>query len=219
VLDQVASVSGLYRSEVAGLPYQLGAQYAFNDTMLGWKDFLQRHSVVLYGTLVESAANLSSVQLRAQRKDFKNQEPIAPDDDRDAWNYTVGLGHVFRFAEDRHLLRLGYQLDVEDASGRNFSYLGHRLLAGVQYTLPWRRFETRLRYDYDVHFRNYTYVNTSQPTLAPGTRERSDTEQTHVIRVEQSLGRGLTLAADYQIIDGSSNFPLFSFDRTSGHSR
>lgn len=216
VLDQVASVSGLYRSEVAGLPYQLGAQYAFNDTMLGWKDFLQRHSVVLYGTLVESAANLSSVQLRAQRKDFKNQEPIAPDDDRDAWNYAVGLSHVFRFAEDRHLLRLGYQLDVEDASGKNFSYLGHRLLAGVQYTLPWRRFETRLRYDYDVHFRNYTHVNTSQPTLAPGTRERSDTEQTHVIRVEQSLGRGLTLAADYQIIDGSSNFPLLSFDRNVG---
>ena len=213
LLDQVASVSGLYRGEVAGLPYQLGAQYAFNDTMLGWEDFLQRHSAVLYGTLVPNASNLGSVQLRVQRKDFKNQGPIAADDDRDAWNHMIGLAHVFRFAEDRHLLRLGYQFDVEDASGRNFGYLGHRLLAGLQYTLPWRRFETRLGYDYDVHFRDYTDVNTSQPTLAPGTRERSDTEQTHVVRVEQTLGRGLMLSADYQIIDASSNFPVFSFDR------
>lgn len=42
LLDQLASVSALYRGEVAGLPYQLGAQYAFDDTMLGWTDFLQR---------------------------------------------------------------------------------------------------------------------------------------------------------------------------------
>ena len=213
LLDQVASVSGLYRGEVAGLPYHLGAQYSFNDTMLGWEDFLQRHTLALFGTLIENASNLSGAQLRLQRKDFKDQGPIVVDDDRDAWNYLVGLTHVFRFAEDRHLIRLGYQFDFEDAAGRNFSYIGHRLLAGAQYTLPWRRFETRIRYDYDVHFRDYTRVNTSQPTLAPGTRKRSDTEQTHVIRVEQSLHWGLTLSADYQIIDASSNFPVFSFDR------
>ena len=213
LLDQVASVSALYRGEVTGLPYQLGAQYSFNDTMLGWEDFLQRHTLTLFGTLVENAGNLSGAQLRAQHKDFVAQRGIARDDDRDAWNYMLGLTHVFRFAEDRHLIRLGYQFDVEDADGRNFRYIGHRLLAGVQYTLPWRRFETLIRYDYDVHFRDYTRINTSQPTLAPGTRERSDTEQTHVIRVEQTLGLGLSLSADYQIISVDSNIPVFSFDR------
>ena len=213
LLDQVASLSGLYRGEVAGLPYQLGAQYAFNDTMLGWKDFLQRHTVTLFGTLVENAGNLSSAQVRVQSKDFKDQGPIAPDDDRDGWNYLIGLGHVFRFAEDRHLIRLGYQFDVEETNGKNFSYLGHRLLAGAQYTLPWRRFETRLRYDYDVHIRDYTHVNTSQPTLAPGTKKRHDVEHTHVIRVEQTLAGGFLLAADYQIINAGSNFPVFDYDR------
>jgi tetratricopeptide (TPR) repeat protein len=213
LLDQLASVSTLYRGELAGLPYQLGLQYSFNDTMLGWEDFLQRHTLSLFGTLIEGAHNLSGLQLRTQHKDFKNQGLRADDDDRDAWNYLIGLTHVFRFADDRHLIRLGYQFDFEDTSGRNFSYLGHRLLAGVQYTLPWRRFETVLRYDYDVHFRDYTHINTSQPTLAPGTRKRHDTEQTHVIRVEQNLAWGLLLAADYQIISVDSNFPVFSFDR------
>jgi tetratricopeptide (TPR) repeat protein len=213
VLDQVASLSGFYRGEVAAIPYQVGAQYSFNDTMLGWQDFLQRHTAVLFGTLIPNAYNLSSPLLRVQHKDFKAQGPRADHDDRDAWNYMVGLTHVFRFSEDRHLLRLGYQFDLEDTSGRNFRYHGHRLLAGVQVTAPWRRFETRLRYDYDVHFRDYTHVNTSQPTLAPNTRKRHDIEQTHVIRVEQSLAWGLTLAADYQIIDASSNFPVFDYDR------
>jgi tetratricopeptide (TPR) repeat protein len=213
LLDQVATLSGFYRGEVGGMPYQLGVQYSFNDTMLGWKDFLQRHTLPLFGTLVENGNNLSSAQIRVQHKDFKNQGPRAHDDDRDAWNYMVGLTHVFRFDQDRYLLRLGYQFDAEDASGRNFSYLGHRLLAGVQLTAPWRRFETRLRYDYDVHFRDYTHINTSQPTLAPNTRKRHDVEQTHVIRVEQSLTWGLTLAADYQIINAGSNFPVFDYDR------
>jgi tetratricopeptide (TPR) repeat protein len=213
LLDQLASLSALYRGEVAGLPYQLGTQYSFNDTMLGWEDFLQRHTLTFFGTLVENASNLSSAQFRTQHKDFMAQRGIGDDDDRDAWNYMVGLTHVFRFAEDRHLIRLGYQFDFEDADGRNFDYAGHRLLAGVQYTLPWRRFETQVRYDYDVHFRDYTRVNTSQPTLTPRTRKRSDIEQTHVIRVDQSLVSGLTLSADYQIIDVSSNIPVFSFDR------
>jgi tetratricopeptide (TPR) repeat protein len=213
LLDQLASLSAFYRGEVAGLPYQLGAQYAFDDTMLGWTDFLQRHTVTLFGTLVENAGNLSGAQLRAQHKDFVAQRGIVADDDRDAWNYMVGLTHVFRFAEDRHLIRLGYQFDFEDSDGRNFSYVGHRLLAGAQFTMPWRRFETLIRYDYDVHFRDYTRVNTSQPTLTPRTRRRSDVEQTHIFRVEQSLGAGLTLAADYQIFDVDSNIPVFAFDR------
>jgi tetratricopeptide (TPR) repeat protein len=213
LLDQLVSVSGLYRGEVGGLPYQLGAQYSFNDTLLGWEDFLQRHTMTLFGTLVENAHNLSGAQLRAQHKDFTAQHGVALDDDRDAWNYMLGLTHVFRFSDDRHLIRLGYQLDFEDTDGQNFQYSGHRLLAGAQYTLPWRRFETVLRYDYDVHFRRYTRVNTTQPTLAPGTKRRSDTEQTYVIRIEQALGFGLTLSADYQIISADSNIPIFSFDR------
>jgi tetratricopeptide (TPR) repeat protein len=213
LFDQLASLSGLYRGELAGMPYQLGAQYSFNDTMLDWTDFLQRHTFTLFGTLVENAGNLSGGQLRIQHKDFKNQGPRAEDDDRDAWNYMVGLTHIFRFAEDRHLIRLGYQFDIEHAAGRNFRYLGHRLLAGGQYTLPWRRFETVLRYDYDVHFRDYTRTNTSQPTLAPGTKKRGDIEQTHIFRVEQALAWGLSLSADYQIIVADSNIPVFSFDR------
>ena len=107
------------------------------------------------------------------------------DEDRDARNWMVGLTHVFRFAQDKHYIRVGYQFDYEKADGRNYTYAGNRFLAGGQYTLPWG--STRLKYDFDLHQRHYLHANTLLPVVNPGTREREDSEQNHVVRVEQVL--------------------------------
>jgi hypothetical protein len=125
----------------------------------------------------------------------------------------VGFLHVLRFSGDRHLLRVGYQFDTENAEGQNFSYLGHRAILGAQYTLPWAA-ATRLRYDFDVHFRNYQHFNSIFPTNSPTKKERSDVEQTHVVRIEQPLPAGFTLAAEYQGIVARSNLPIFSYNRS-----
>ena len=110
----------------------------------------------------------------------------------------VGFVHVFRFGADKHLLRFGYQFDLEDAEGRNFSYTGHRSLAGGQYTTPWGG--TRLRYDYEIHFRAYTV-------------RRKDTEQFHFFRIEKPLPNNLTLSAEYQGDFSESNLAVFDFHR------
>ncbi len=36
----------------------------------------------------------------------------------------------------------------------------------------------------DLHLRNYRHPHSFLPTIAPGTRERVDSELTHVFRVE-----------------------------------
>ena len=123
----------------------------------------------------------------------------------------LGLLHVFRFAADRHFIRVGYQLDRENAIGNNFDYTGNRVILGGQYTLPW--WGTRLRYDYDVHFRNYDGVNTILPFNAAIKRERSDIEQTHVVRIEQPLPASFTLAFEFQGIVARSSLPVFSYNR------
>jgi len=203
---------GLTYSAVLGrMPYQLGASYAFEYLTLDDREFLQRHTITTTATLVESAMHLSALQARIQVKEFSRDSHIASGEVRDAVNWMLGLLHVLRFSGDRHFLRLGYQLDEDVAEGRNFDYVGHRVLAGGQYTLPWGG--TRLRYDYDVHFRNYRHRHTVLPEVAPNTRERADTEQTHVARVEQPLPLRLTLAFEYQGIIARSNLPLFSYNR------
>ena len=84
---------------------------------------------------------------------------------RDAENWMIGGTHVFRFAEDRHYIRVGYQFDYEKADGRNYTYAGNRFLAGGQYTLPWG--STRLKYDFDLHQRHYLHANTLLPAVNP----------------------------------------------------
>jgi len=215
-----------YRSAVGSMPFQVGTQYSWDYLSLGNDDFLQRHTATIFGTLVENQGNLSTILARFQNKDFYASPGQLLDEDRDARNWMVGLTHVFRFAQDKHYIRVGYQFDYEDADGRNFKYAGNRFLAGGQYTLPWGT--TRLKYDFDLHQRHYLHANTLLPVLNPGTREREDFEQNHVVRVEQVLAANLgpasigcasnapcplTLAAEYQRTVADSNLAVYSYNR------
>jgi len=215
-----------YRAAIGAMPFQVGAQYSWDYLSLGNDDFLQRHTATMFGTLVENQGNLTTVLGRFQNKDFYATPGQLEDEDRDARNWMVGLTHVFRFAQDKHYIRVGYQFDYEKADGRNYSYAGNRFLAGGQYTLPWG--STRLKYDFDLHERHYLHANTLLPVVNPGTREREDFEQNHVVRVEQVLAANigpasigcaptapcpLTLAAEYQRTVAESNLPIFAYNR------
>src|SRR3990172_5951215 len=96
-------------------------------------------------------------------------------------------------------------MDREEAEGDNFTYWGHRLLAGAQYTLPWQNI--RLKYDVDVHLRRYDDRNSILPTLRPDTVRRKDEEITNIVRVEWPLPASLTLAGEYQNIRKISRLP------------
>ena len=211
VVNYLGALGATYRAAVFDLPFQAGAQYVYDYLTLDDDEFNQRNTVTLFGSLVEGAYHLTTAQVRFQAKEFSGDSNIAPEERRDAQNWMVGLLHLLRFEQDRHLVRLGWQFDVEDADGRNFKYHGHRWLTGAQYTLPWGG--TRLKWDYDVHFRSYRHAHTVLPAINPGTRERRDTEQTHVVRIEQPLPLDLTLAAEYQASIARSNLPVFSFNR------
>ena len=215
-----------YRAAIGAMPFQVGTQYSWDYISLGGDDFLQRHTATIFGTLVENQGNLTTLLARFQNKDFYAIPGQLEDEDRDARNFMVGFTHVFRFAQDRHYIRVGYQFDYEKADGRNYTYAGNRFLAGGQYTLPWG--STRLKYDFDLHQRHYLHANTLLPVVNPGTREREDFEQNHVVRVEQVLAKNvgpasigcaptapcpLTLAAEYQRTMAESNLAIFTYNR------
>lgn len=212
IQSHLGTVAGSYTGKVGDMPWQAAVSYAYDYTTLDNDEFLQRHTVGLVGVLVEGPVNLTALQFRYQHKDFSNKGTLLASDVRDANNWMGGVLHVFRFAGDRHLVRVGYQLDAEYATGLPFNYLGHRAIVGGQYTLPW--WGTRLRYDFDVHFRDYQHFSAIFPTNSPTKKERADVEQTHVVRIEQPLPAGFTLAAEYQGIIAKSNLPIFSYNRS-----
>lgn len=226
VQDHLGAASLAYRGALASMPFQAGMQYAYDFLTLGEEKFIQRHTVTASGTVLENQTNLTTLLARFQDKDFAASEGQIRDEDRDGQNWMVGVTHLFRFAGDRHYIRLGYQFDVDDTQGRNYRYQGNRYLAGGQYTLPWE--STRLRYDFDLHERHYDRKNTILPVTAPGRRSREDIEQNHVWTIEQVLAKNLgpsrigcvaatpcplALAAQYQRTVARSNLAVFAYDR------
>jgi tetratricopeptide (TPR) repeat protein len=231
IVDHMLSSEVTHRRAVGAMALQLGLQYAWDvmflnaDSERADRDrvrgvFLSRHTVTPFAALVESDRHLTQVFGRYQSK-FFDREPGTPARVvRDADNWMVGALHLIRFQSDAHFVKLGYQFDYEDAWGRDFQYRGHRLLAGGQYTLPWKAI--RLKYDIDAHLRDYLHANLLTPLSAPNEKRRQDEEIVNTVRAEIPLGNtcvrkddciGWTLAAEYQRTDAHSNIPVFDYTR------
>jgi len=220
--------SGIFRISRRGtlfdIPMQAGFNYAYDFLSLGYSELVQRHSMSGYLALVESARNLTNIQARIEIKRYKEKESVPqvviPSElNQDATNWLVGAIHFVRFDRDRHFIKGGYQLDVEQAKGSDYSYVGHRFLLGGQYTLPWN--DIRLIYDFDLHYRDYLHNNLLLPTAAPGSKERNDKEYTNTFRAEVPLpwffkSQTLFVTAEYtnKIVD--SNLDLYSYGRNYG---
>jgi tetratricopeptide (TPR) repeat protein len=216
VVNYLGALTGSYRGTVATLPYQLTVQYTYDYLTLDDDEFVQRHTVAPVLAVVEDSINLTALQLRYQKKQFSNDTNIPREEKRDANNWMIGLTHIFRFESDRHLIKLGYQFDYDDTDGdnrrgRNFAYAGHRLLAGAQYTLPW--YGIRLKYDFDLHFRDYQHKNTLLPIANPNSKERFDTEFNNILGVVIPLPWNFTFSIEYQSTRAYSNLDVFSFSR------
>lgn len=82
--------------------------------------------------------------------------------------------------------------------------------------------DLRLKYDIDIHLRDYLHTNTLLPSTEPGTRTRRDQEVVNAARAEipfLNLCRSgqdciaWTLAAEYQRTSVSSNIQVFDYTR------
>jgi tetratricopeptide (TPR) repeat protein len=210
ITDHLVWADAVYKTSLRGRPVNVGLQYAFDALFLDDDEFLRRSTVTLFATVEPSRRHLTQLLARYQNKEFNETLPTPAEESRDADNWMVGGLHFFRFAEDRHFVKVGYQFDRDDA-GRNFEYHGHRILLGAQYTLPW--YGIRLGYDLDVHIRDYRNTHSLLPSFDPGHRRRHDTEVTHVFRATVPLPWSLTLSAEYLKIDNHSNLQVFEFSR------
>ena len=209
VMDHLGSLGVVYKTALGTMPAQGGLNYSYDALFLDSDLFVQRHTVSLIGAIAEDDINLTQVFVRFQDKDFRTGSP--PPEDRDGRNYMIGFLHLFRFQQDKHLIKLGFQQDWEDTDGRNYAYNGRRVQAGVMYTLPW--WALRAKWDFDVHFRQYAYKNVFLPTTRPEQMSRRDTEVNNVFRLELPLPRSFTLSGEYQLTHNKSNLQVFQYSR------
>lgn len=224
IQDHLGGLSGAYRGTFAAVPYELGAQFTYDYMFLGLNGFLGRRSLVLPAVFVPpsfslpgvgTVQNLTTVLYRHQDKNFF-REPADSDfrfapESRDAQNNMIGFLHLFRFAQDRYLVRLGYQRDTEAAKGTAFTYRGNRLQMGGEMGLPWQNVVMRL--DYEMHWRDYKYAQTFFLDDAGGLSPRSDTERNLFVQISKPLPHRLTLALQYQGVWNDSNIPVYAYTK------
>jgi len=200
---------GLLPGALGSLPYAAGAQLTYDYISLGNRPFTQRWIVTPYVTISENDSNVTTFQYRYQAKDFYHDEDFVQREIRDADNYMVGWTHFLLAEKGRHYAKLGYQYDAEPAEGKNWSYRGHRLLTGFQYTLPW---EVRFRYDLDFHWRNYKH-RTILPTSAGPLARRRDRQPVHLAGLAKDFLENFTVALEYLYDRGVSNVDLYDYRR------
>ncbi len=228
IQDHLVGVSGFYRGVVANLPFQVGVQYSYDYLFLDTDGFLSRHTPTTNATVIlptftlpgiGTVGNLTTALYRYQVQTFfrevGNQDIRFAGELRDGYNNTLGIIHAFRFASDKFLVRIGYQYDNESTEGAAFSYRGDRLLTGAQLQLPWGKMS--LRYDYDVHWRDY---KNNQTTLFFTNRngrltKRNDRQQTHLVQLTKPLPKNFSLTAQYQGIRSKSDIPLYDYTKNS----
>jgi tetratricopeptide (TPR) repeat protein len=220
ITDHLVNGALTYKTALGSMPAQISLQYGWDMLYLDDDEFLRRNTATLSALVVESDRHLTQAFFRYQNKEFYEPKPLPiAEEFRDADNFMGGFLHLLRFAQDRHLIKGGYQFDVEDAQGQNYSYRGHRFVLGGQYTLPW--YGIRLNYDFDAHLRDYRRPNIILPTYAPGTRTRYDEELNNIVRADLPFdgpalwgqSTRMTLSASYQNTIAKSNIEIFEYTR------
>ncbi len=223
IQDHLVGLSGFYRDVAFKLPYQVDLQYTYDYLFLDMTGFLARHTPTLSATVIPpsftvptlgSVGNLTSVLYRYRNQAFFNEQQGGVKQNlRDGHNNMLGLLHVFRFADDQFLFRIGYQYDNESTKAKEFSYNGNRLLTGGQWLIPWGGMT--LRYDYDIHWRGYEKKQTF-PLFTDkngNLSKRKDTQQTHLVQLTKPLPYNLTLTAQYQGIFNKSKIRVYDYSK------
>ena len=78
-------------------------------------------------------------------------------------------------------------------------------------TIPWGNLS--LRYDYDVHWRNYKNAQTLFTDDSGNLSKRDDTQQTHLVQLIKPLPYNLTFTAQYQHIRNGSDIPVYDYTK------
>jgi len=154
ITDNLVGASLYYKTLLGGMRAIFGFQANNDIFLLNGELFIQRPTGTATLTLQENASNFTTMLLRPQYKDFM-LKGVA--EKRRAANELVGLVHYIRFgAGGLNQFNFGYHFDNEDAIDTDWSYTGHKVIAGVLVALPWG---LRASSNFEFHFRSYPAHN------------------------------------------------------------
>jgi len=135
------------------------------------------------------------------RKDAFMLPFVFDEDNRSAFNHTVGIDQYFLVTEDaRRWLRGGVYYDRNDAEGINYVYNGLKLSGELSTALVGDVF---LNFEAEYYIRNYM----------KSTFHRYDDQQNYTVTLARRINKYLELGLQYELVVNDSTVALFQYQR------
>ncbi len=136
------------------------------------------------------------------------QDPLAPEEDRDANLWGASLGHVFSYGNRGGMAAVRYEFTFDATKGSNWENRGHRVsLNGV---VPLTD-DLKLNLSGEVASLDYLKPN----MLIGNGVKRDDTTWFGTVGLSYSLNRHATLNAQYSHTTAQSNIPVYGYNRNT----
>jgi tetratricopeptide (TPR) repeat protein len=200
VLSNNTTVTPSYYFEKASLSVPIG----YNYTMVGGHDYLSSLSVNPLFNLMVGNSYMGQLFFKYQNKNFLKSAANA-NEKRDSNYYGGGAGLFLFFADNKGFLNLRYELNKDDAEGRNWEYVGNKFTATLLVPL----FE-RLK----VSASGEAFLQDFENTHTVFGEERDDEMYTASCMLTYDLFKDTEIQLRYTYVKNDSNIGVYDYDRS-----
>jgi tetratricopeptide (TPR) repeat protein len=181
----------------------LSAPLSYNMTTLNGNDYLKAFGLAPVYVFTPAEGQQAQAVVRYQQFDF--QYPVTlPDENRDSTDIAMGISWYWLIAQQKGYLNARYEIDRNDATGKNWSYLGNKIDAAVLYPMG---DALRLSLELEAYFQTYENVNTSFNV------KRKDTTVTATAQALYALTRNVEAYLQYMYMKDDSNIDVYAFSK------
>jgi tetratricopeptide (TPR) repeat protein len=182
---------------------QLTAPVSYNMTDVDGKSYLKAFGIAPVYVFTPVEGQQAQVLLRFQQKDYQTVV-TAPDEDRDSTDLGAGLSWYWPFAQQKGFVNARYEINQENAKGRNWSYLGNKINGGVLYPASEA---LKLSLGAEVYLQSYNNVNSSF------NQKRQDTVVTVTAQALYALGKNVDAHLMYVYMKDDSTIDVYAFSK------
>lgn len=176
---------------------------SYNMTTVDGKDYLKAFALAPVTIFSPAEGQQAQASLRYQQKDF--QSPVSlPNEDRDSTDIGAGLAWYWFFAQENGYVNIKYEVNREDTTGRNWSYLGNKLSAGALYPAT---DALKLSLGIDAYLQTFANTNTSFNV------KRKDTTVTLTAQALYRLWRNIDGQLQFVTMKDDSNIPVYAYSK------
>jgi hypothetical protein len=172
-------------------------------TAVDGKDYLKAVTLAPVYIFTPAEGRQAQASLRYQQKDF--QAPVAiPDENRDSTDIGAGLSWYWLFDQQKGFVNAKYEINQENATGRNWSYLGNKFSAGALYPAT---DALKLAVGLEAYLQTFTNVH------AAFNVKRKDTTVTLTVQALYKLTQKIDAHLQYVYMKDDSNIPVYAFSK------